>query len=161
MTILKISGLRKTLGAEEILRGVELALDHGEKVGCVGRNGEGKTTLLRLIEGEETPDGGTIDLARGARVGYVVQRPLFAPGTTVRAHAEEGLAEARAVPRGGEAAGAATIAAWALVHGLSQLLIDRQIRPAMCGGLTRGALIDRVTSDFSRGLMLPKAGESR
>ena len=95
MTVLHITSLRKILGSQEILRNANLRLDNGEKVGVVGRNGEGKTTLLRLIEGEETPDGGTVQIAKGARMGYVVQRPQFAPGVTVRGYVEEGLREAR------------------------------------------------------------------
>lgn len=71
------------------------------------------------------------------------------------------VAEALGAPQGGEEASVATIAAWALVHGLSQLLIDRQISAAMCGGLARGALIDRVIGEFGRGLASPKSGESR
>ncbi len=66
-----------------------------------------------------------------------------------------------AAPLHGAEAGAATIAAWALVHGLSQLLIDGQIAPELCGGLARQALIERVAGDFARGLALPKARESR
>jgi ATP-binding cassette subfamily F protein 3 len=97
MTILSISGLGKSHGASEILRGVELNVARGEKLGCVGRNGAGKTTLLRLIEGEEQPDHGAIQLERDARIGYVVQRPVFEPGLTVRAFVEQGLAAVRAL----------------------------------------------------------------
>ncbi len=95
MTILHITNLQKILGSQEILRGGSLRVDNSEKVGIVGRNGEGKTTLLRLIEGEEHLDGGSIQISRSARMGYVVQRPEFAPGTSVRAYVEEGLREVR------------------------------------------------------------------
>ena len=91
MTVLSISGLGKSHGATEILRGVELNIARGDKIGCVGKNGAGKTTLLRLVEGEEQPDHGSIQLERDARIGYVVQRPVFAPGLTVRAFVEQGL----------------------------------------------------------------------
>ena len=97
MTVLSISGLGKSHGATEILRGVELNVARGDKIGIVGRNGAGKTTLLRLIEGEEQPDHGTVQLEREARIGYVVQRPVFAPGLSVRAFVEEGLAALRAL----------------------------------------------------------------
>ena len=53
MSVLQVTGLRKNLGTQEVLRGADLRVDRGEKVGCVGRNGEGKTTLLRLIEGQD------------------------------------------------------------------------------------------------------------
>jgi ATP-binding cassette subfamily F protein 3 len=97
MTILSTSGLSKSHGATEILRGVELNIARGDKFGCVGRNGTGKTTLLRLIEGEEKPDQGRVQLERDARIGYVVQRPVFEPGLTVRAFTEQGLAEIRSI----------------------------------------------------------------
>ena len=97
MTVLSISGLGKSHGATEILRGVELHIARGDKLGCVGRNGAGKTTLLRLIEGEEQPDHGAIQLEREARIGYVVQRPVFEPGLTVRAFVEQGLAAIHAL----------------------------------------------------------------
>jgi ATP-binding cassette subfamily F protein 3 len=93
MSVLQIFGLKKTLGAEEILAGIDLRLEAGEKVGCVGRNGGGKTTLLRVLEGELASDGGTIQLARGSRVGYVAQRPLFPEGTSARAYVTTGLEE--------------------------------------------------------------------
>jgi ATP-binding cassette, subfamily F, member 3 len=97
MTVLSISGLGKSHGATEILRAVELNVARGDKIGCVGRNGAGKTTLLRLIEGEETPDHGSIQLEREARIGYVVQRPIFEPGLSVHAFVEQGLSAIRAL----------------------------------------------------------------
>jgi ATP-binding cassette subfamily F protein 3 len=99
MTVLHITDLKKTLGSREILRGGDLRVDNGEKVGIVGRNGEGKTTLLRLIEGEEPLDEGTIHVARGARMGYVVQRPAFDSGLTVRSYVEKGLKEVHALEK--------------------------------------------------------------
>ena len=112
MSVLLLQDLKKILGAQEILRGVSLRIDHGEKVGCVGRNGEGKTTLLRMITGEEAPDAGTVLLAKSARIGYVTQRPHFEGDITVRAYVESGLDEVHAVEaeleRLGEEMGEAT-----------------------------------------------------
>jgi len=104
MSVLNVTGLKKILGSQEILRGVDLRLERGEKVGIVGRNGEGKTTLLRLIEGEEAQDLGTITISRGSRVGYVPQRPAFEPGMTARAYVESGLKEVHDVEAALEAA---------------------------------------------------------
>jgi ATP-binding cassette subfamily F protein 3 len=95
MTLLVIDGLKKHFGAQEILRGASAKIDPGEKVGLVGRNGGGKTTLFRIVAGEETPDWGSVSLRRGARLGVVPQRPVFAPDVTVRAYVSDGLAEVR------------------------------------------------------------------
>ena len=99
MSVLNVTGLKKLLGAQEILRGADLRIENGEKVGCVGRNGEGKTTFLRLLTGELTPDGGKVQLTRGARMGYVEQRPAFAEGVTVRSYVESGLEEVHRVEK--------------------------------------------------------------
>jgi len=60
-------------GFEQLLEGVSFAVDPGEKVGLVGRNGCGKTSLLKLLTGEDQPDSGNVNIARGARVGYLPQ----------------------------------------------------------------------------------------
>ncbi|MAF67415.1 MAG: hypothetical protein CMJ84_17380 [Planctomycetes bacterium] len=95
MSLLILEDVKKHYGAQEILSGAGLRIDPGQKVGLVGRNGGGKTTLLRLIEGVEAPDWGRVNLRKGADLGYVPQRVQFDAGVTVRAHVEEGLAEAR------------------------------------------------------------------
>jgi ATP-binding cassette subfamily F protein 3 len=96
VSLLILEDLKKHFGAQEILRGTSLRIDPGDKVGLVGRNGGGKTTILRLIEGVEHPDWGTVTLRKGARLGHVEQRPQFDGGMTVRAYVEGGLAEVRA-----------------------------------------------------------------
>ncbi len=95
MSLLILEDVKKHFGAQEILRGASLRLDPGEKVGLVGRNGGGKTTILRLIEGLEHPDWGSVTLRKNARLGHVSQRPQFGAGTTVRAYVESGLDEVR------------------------------------------------------------------
>jgi len=93
MSLLIATNLKKLYAAQEVLRGATFQIDPGQKVGLVGRNGGGKTTLLRIIEGLEAPDGGSLTIAKGARVGHVPQRPEFAPGVTVRGYVESGLDE--------------------------------------------------------------------
>ena len=99
MTLLHLDSIKKHFGAQEVLRGASVRLDPGEKVGLVGRNGGGKTTILRLIEGLELPDWGSVTLRKGARLGHVPQRPQFEPGRTVRAEVESGMEETRALLR--------------------------------------------------------------
>jgi ATP-binding cassette subfamily F protein 3 len=95
MSLLIVDEVKKHFGALPLLAGASLRIDPGEKVGLVGRNGGGKTTILRLIEGLETPDWGSVTLRRGARLGHVPQRPVFTPGIRVRAWVEGGLDEIR------------------------------------------------------------------
>lgn len=91
MSILIVSELKRQFGALEVLRGVSFAVERGDKIGIVGRNGEGKTTLLRHIEGDEKPDAGKVMIAKGSRMSYVRQRPNFGEHKTVRAYVESGL----------------------------------------------------------------------
>ena len=97
MSLLLVDSLKKHFGAQDVLRGVTFQIDPGEKVGLVGRNGGGKSTLLRLIEGLEQPDGGGIVLAKGAKLGHVPQIPRFQAGQTVKSYVESGLADARRI----------------------------------------------------------------
>jgi ATP-binding cassette subfamily F protein 3 len=97
VSLLIVDDLRKHYGAQDVLRGVTFQIDPGEKVGLVGRNGGGKSTLLRIIEGLERPDGGSVTIAKGSRLGHVPQIPRFVAGQTVREYVESGLEEARAI----------------------------------------------------------------
>src|SRR5690349_1377981 len=90
-----LENVQRHYGAQEVLRGVTAQIDPGEKVGLVGRNGGGKTTLLRLIEGLEKPDGGKVTLRKGTSLGHVPQTPHFPPGVTIRAWVEGGMKLAR------------------------------------------------------------------
>ncbi len=69
MNILTISGLHKSFGAVEVLRGIDLTLDKGDVVSLIGASGSGKTTLLRCINLLETFEGGTIEIT-GEAIGY-------------------------------------------------------------------------------------------
>jgi ATP-binding cassette, subfamily F, member 3 len=66
-------------GDLKILSGASLSVEAGEKIGLVGRNGAGKTTLLNVLSGRSEPDGGTVELVGGAKVG-VTSQELFAGG---------------------------------------------------------------------------------
>ncbi|WP_106396132.1 ABC-F family ATP-binding cassette domain-containing protein [Enhygromyxa salina] len=80
MTILSAREVRRSYGIREILRGANLSIDEGERVGLVGRNGSGKSTLARIIAGVEEPDAGEVVRRGGLRVGYLAQEPSFEPG---------------------------------------------------------------------------------
>jgi ATP-binding cassette subfamily F protein 3 len=81
--LFRLSEVKKSYGGAEILRGVSLQVNPGEKVGLVGRNGAGKTTVFRLITGEEAPDSGEIVTVNGLKLGLLQQHVDFGPGETV------------------------------------------------------------------------------
>ena len=93
MSLLRLDDVHRHYGAQDVLRGASLQIDPGQKLGLVGRNGGGKTTILRLIAGEEAADRGTVTVARGARLGHVPQLAAFGPGVTTRDHVRGGMAE--------------------------------------------------------------------
>ncbi len=95
MNVLDIAELRKSYGPTRVLDGVGFTLGEAEKVGVVGRNGCGKTTLFRLLAGLEDADGGRVVRRRGLTVGYLPQRPVLDPAATVRQVLEGHLGEAR------------------------------------------------------------------
>jgi ATP-binding cassette subfamily F protein 3 len=77
MTVLAIRNLTLRVGGRALLEGAEMTLDTGRRLGLVGRNGVGKSTLLKAITGEIQPDAGEVRLAARARLGHVAQE---APG---------------------------------------------------------------------------------
>ncbi len=83
MSILTVRDLKKAFGAQSVLHDVSAAVESGQRIGVVGPNGCGKTTLLKLIAGEIEIDSGEINLQRGAVVSYVSQQPRLDPAQTL------------------------------------------------------------------------------
>lgn len=81
--ILQTDALTKSYGDRLLFADISLGISEGEKIGLVARNGTGKTTLLRVIAGAESPDSGTITVRSGLRVGYLEQLPVFPTGLSV------------------------------------------------------------------------------
>jgi ATP-binding cassette subfamily F protein uup len=82
MAYINIQGAVLTLGDTPLFKGVNLAVEKGEKVALVGRNGSGKSTLLRLIEGSIEPDSGAVAIQKGIHSAYLPQVvPDEMPGT--------------------------------------------------------------------------------
>lgn len=73
MSIVRVNGINKKYGDRVIFRDASLKLDEGDRLGLVGYNGTGKTTLFRLILGQEKPDTGTIEVDEGIVLGYFSQ----------------------------------------------------------------------------------------
>lgn len=79
--LLNLESARVVLGDRVVLDGLSLGLDDGARVGVVGRNGDGKSTLLRVLAGVLVPDSGRASRSSGLRVGRVVQEDVTGSGT--------------------------------------------------------------------------------
>jgi len=82
--MLKVSGLEKTYGRQVIFDNVSFVINPGERVGLVGRNGHGKTTLFRMILGEEHPDAGVISVPDYYTIGHLSQHIHFTEDTVLK-----------------------------------------------------------------------------
>ena len=92
LSLLTLANVSIAYGTQVVLDGVTVSIEAGEKIGLIGRNGCGKTTLMRVMTGELQPDSGAMQLSRGVAVGYLRQDPDFNPDDTVRDAAEGAFA---------------------------------------------------------------------
>nr|WP_062338879.1 ABC-F family ATP-binding cassette domain-containing protein [Herbidospora sakaeratensis] len=84
MNLVNLESVSHAFGPKALLTGVSLGVEAGERIGVVGRNGGGKTTLVSIIAGELTPDSGRVTHTRNLRVGVLAQRDLFDPDAPIR-----------------------------------------------------------------------------
>jgi ATP-binding cassette subfamily F protein uup len=84
VNLLNLEKVSKSYGVRILLDEVSLGVAEGERIGIVGRNGDGKTTLLNLMAGREVPDTGRVSTSRGLQIGYLDQRDLLDDTHTVR-----------------------------------------------------------------------------
>ena len=96
MTLLHAAGLRLTFGSRTVFDGLTMTIEEGERVGLVGVNGSGKSSLMKLLARAMEPDRGELQLKRGATVTYLPQEPEFAPGATVASELEVARAPLKA-----------------------------------------------------------------
>ncbi len=82
--MLNVTAVAKAYGDAPILADITFTLHRGERAGLIGPNGAGKSTLLRIIAGVERHDSGGVQIAPGARIGYLAQALIYAPDTTIR-----------------------------------------------------------------------------
>lgn len=83
MSIVTLSDIHVSFGPEVVLDKLELQLHPNEKVGMVGANGSGKSTILKLITGQINPDMGRVIKAKSLRIGYLPQEAIFSGESTV------------------------------------------------------------------------------
>jgi ATP-binding cassette subfamily F protein 3 len=77
MSLISVTSLSKSFGAEDLFAGVTFSVAKGARLALVGPNGIGKTTLLRILVGEDEPSGGSVTRARNLRIGYLSQEADF------------------------------------------------------------------------------------
>ena len=81
MGLLKVNGLAKSFGVDELFHDVGFEVGRGDKVGFVGANGAGKTTLMKILMGQDEADGGSVQFDSADSIGYVEQQADFGEGT--------------------------------------------------------------------------------
>lgn len=95
MPLITLNKLELAYGHWPLLDGASLVLEKGERIGLIGRNGTGKSSLLRVVAGQIHADAGEVWRLPGLRLGYVPQEPGFKPGHTVFESVTEGVGDAQ------------------------------------------------------------------
>ncbi|WP_216914492.1 ABC-F family ATP-binding cassette domain-containing protein [Nocardia noduli] len=95
--LINLEQVSKSFGITPLLDNVSLGVHAGERIGVVGLNGGGKTTLLEVLTGIEAPDSGRVSRVGGLRVAVVTQRGVLPPGSTVGSIVLAGLADDQSV----------------------------------------------------------------
>src|SRR5436305_1319849 len=83
MNLLSVENLRKTYSEKKLFEGISFGIEQGQKVALVAKNGTGKSTLMKILAGQDVPDNGKVTLRKDIRVAYLDQNPSFPPESTV------------------------------------------------------------------------------
>lgn len=141
---LQVEDLEKAFGADVLFSHLSLTINRGDKVGLIARNGLGKSTLLRILAGEEDYGKGTITFAKDLKTGYLSQVPVFSPDIPVLQ---------AVVPPHGDDDWTAEDRAKEMLHRLG--VTDFEAHPGnMSGGQLKRAAIARVLLQEPQFLML-------
>jgi ABC transport system ATP-binding/permease protein len=97
MTLITLTNACLAFGHVALLDHTDLSLEAGERIGLIGRNGTGKSSLLKIIAGLEKADDGDVQRQSGVRLDYVSQEPTFTDGATIFEAVSDGLADVRAL----------------------------------------------------------------
>ena len=99
MSLIRLNSVSKSYDANRVLRDVSFRLQAGERVGLIGKNGSGKTTIFRMLLGQEQPDSGEVDVTADATVGYFSQFSTLSGGMSIREILDELFPEVHAVDK--------------------------------------------------------------
>jgi ATP-binding cassette, subfamily F, member 3 len=83
MSLIIFNRVTKFFGAQDLLKDASWAVESGRKIGLIGANGTGKTTVFKMILGQEEATEGAVSRQNGLKVGYLPQKPAFKPGHTL------------------------------------------------------------------------------
>ena len=164
MNLITLDGVSKTLGEDPLFEGVGLAINEGQRIGLVGRNGRGKSTFLRVLEGSLEADEGTVARKRGLTVSLLEQRPSFEAGESLAEFLAGGSStragQSRRLRPVGEASDAATAAARELELAYASLCSELGLGDPsmplskMSGGMAKKAAIARALAPGAELLLL-------
>src|SRR5262245_7557336 len=93
MAVVSLSSAQLAFGHHALLDHAEFSLETGERVGLIGRNGTGKSSLLKIIAGRQKLDDGLLVMQQGLKIAYVEQEPQFDPEMSVYDAVATGLGE--------------------------------------------------------------------
>src|SRR3990172_6692955 len=91
MPLLQLSSVSLAYGHVPLLDHVDLVVEPGQRIGLIGRNGTGKSSLLRVIAGDSAPDDGVVWRTPAIKLAFVAQEPVFGAGLSVFEAVAEGL----------------------------------------------------------------------
>jgi len=97
MALIVLTDAKLAFGHVDLLANTAFSLESGERVGLIGRNGTGKSSLLKILAGIEKMDDGLLQYQQGLRIAYVPQEPIFEAEETVFDAVSKGVAQAKAL----------------------------------------------------------------
>ena len=93
MNLITLENISKSYSEKKLLKDISLGINDKEKIGLIGVNGTGKSTLLKIIAGAQIPDDGTITKANKVRIEYLPQNPYYDENATVLEQVFKGTCE--------------------------------------------------------------------
>jgi ABC transport system ATP-binding/permease protein len=97
MALIVLNDAKLAFGHVDLLANTQFSLESSERIGLIGRNGTGKSSLLKILAGLEKLDDGSLQYQQGLRMAYVAQEPVFDPAETVFHAVSQGVAEVKAL----------------------------------------------------------------